>query len=192
MRRAGRADDAGQLMMLAGIVITISFILTALTLAQVSSLEKQAAADAPSPIAAEWRFLHERLGSNLETAVSAETTNATFRDTVLPTVIATFRNIEAEKGYDAVIRLADAPTFMTNETNLTDPLAATNYKAWTDDGSLNVTWGYDGTPDGLLWQKPCNDPAGPSTGCLGAVYLFVRLTDGNAALEEYVLFPLNH
>lgn len=178
-------------MMLAGIVITISFILTALTLAQVSSLEKQAASDGPSPIVSEWRFLHERLASNFRTAVSAETTNQTFNETVLPTVIATFRNIEAEKGYDTIIRLAGGPTYTPSERNLTDPLDPTRYGATTDDGSVTFSHAIDGVDDGRLWQTPCPDASGPSSGCLGGVYIYVRLTDGTAMLEETMLFPLN-
>lgn len=191
MRRSLRESDGGQLMMLAGIVITISFILTALTLSQVSALEKQAAADGPSPIITEWRFLHERLASNFQTAVGPETTNATFNDTVLPTVIATFRNIEAEKGYDTVIRLAGGAAFDRGERHLVDPLAPTKYKATTDDGSVTFTHAIDGKDDGILWQTPCPDPTGPAGGCLGGIYVYVRLTDGAATLEETMLFPLN-
>lgn len=184
-----RPDDGGQLMMLAGIVITISFILTSLTLAQVSSLEREAAAQGSSPIVTEWRFLHDRLRTNFQTAVSVETTISTFENTTFPTIVATFRNIEAEKGYDMVLRMAGGSNFTSREhQNLT---SGASYNAWTDDGSYQFTQAKDDDDDGILWRTPCLDTSAPAYGCIQGVYVFVRLSDGAVTMEEHMLFVVN-
>jgi len=194
------ADDSGQLMMLAGIVLTISFILTALTLSQVASLEREAAAQAPLPVINEWRFLHERLASNLNTAVGPETTIDSFQTIVLPTVQATFRSVESEKGYDLIIRLADDETYAVagNEADLIDVVTG-RYDAWSWSGKTHFTHlatdEIDEDPDhndGILWQDDtCPEPAAPAAGCIGGVYLHVRLTDGTVTLSESILFATN-
>lgn len=187
-------------MMLAGIVLTISFILTALTLSQVASLEREAAAQGPLPIVAEWRFLHDRLGSNLKTAIAPETTNNTLKTIVLPTVQATFRSVESEKGYDLTLRLAGGAAYATagNEEDLIDTTPTPDvYKAWTWDGGVQFTDPIDvAAPasereDGIIWQKPCPDPSGPAAGCISGVYVHVQLTDGTSTLSESILFAAN-
>lgn len=191
---ARRDRDSGQLMILAGVILTLGFIVTSLTLAQVSELERQAAAEKPSPLVAEWRFLHERLATNLEVAISEETANDTFTDTVFPRVVATFRNVEEEKGYDLVIRLAGS-SFTTSEADLLTPadeVASSLYspKAVTPGGTVVTTTGYDMGNDGILWEKPC--PAdGGATGCIVGVYVFVRLANPDASMEETILFAVN-
>jgi hypothetical protein len=192
MRRVGTRDD-GQLLMLAGIVLTISFILTALTLSQVSALERAAAADEPSPLVAEWRFLHERLATNLRTAINPETDNLTFTSEILPTIAATFRSVEAEKGYDLIVRAAGGPAYAGNgnEASLT---SGANYAATTYDGEVTFTHPYStaaALEDGIIWQKPCADNSGPIAGCIGGIYLFVRLSDGETSLEESILYAVN-
>lgn len=198
MRRGGalRRDENGQLMMLAGIVLTISFILTALTLAQVTALERQAAAEGPDAIVGEWRFLHERLGSNLRTGVGPETTILAFTTTVHPTIAATFRALAAEKGYDLVVRLAGGPEYLYTGNEETTLLSGANYagdpKATTYDGAVTFTHVAPApTNDGIIWQDPCPDPAGPVGGCIAGVYVYLRLSDGTTSLEESVLFATN-
>lgn len=197
LRVGVRGEDSGQLMMLAGIVLTISFIMTALTLSQVSQLEREAAAQISSPIIGEWRFLHERLGANLRTAVGPDTTRAAFEDSVLPTVQATFRSVMSEKGYDLTIRLAGDPMFAPwgNEAQLLNP-AGTHYDEWTWDGRTHfvhpVAEDPVGTTDGILWQDAsCPDASAPAAGCIGGAYLYVRLTDGVSTIEESMLFDTN-
>lgn len=195
MRREMRDD--GQLMMLAGIVLTISFILTALTLSQVSALEREAAAETRSPVTTEWRFLHERLGSNLKTAIGPETTIESFKTTILPTVQATFRSVESEKGYDLTIRQAGGALYAApgNEAQLCGPAPAVcvvggNYNAWTWDGRVRFTHVVSGdVEDGILWQSPCPDTS--VAACIGGVYVHIRMTDGVATMDESVLFATN-
>jgi hypothetical protein len=191
-----RKGDDAQLLMLAGIVLTISFILTALTLSQVAALEKEAAQDAPSPIIGEWRFLHERLASNLRTAVTPETTTGSFESSVLPTLGATFRALAAEKGYDFVLRAAGDGRFAGtgNEASLFNA-AGTHYANWTYDGAVHFTHAIALDPDhddGVVWEDPCPDASGPAAGCISGVYLFMRLADGSTSIEESVLFEVNH
>lgn len=187
-RRAG--DDSGQLMMLAGIVLTISFILTSLTLSQVSSLERAAASEDSSPLLGEWRFLHDRLASNLETATSAETTLQSFKETIMPSVAATFRAVEAEKGYDLTIRLAGGADHAAtgNEASL---LTGNSYANWSYDGSTHFTHAQDAdTADGVIMQAPCPENGAPA-GCISGVYLYVRLADPRSAISETILFAVN-
>ena len=181
--------DEGQLMLLSGIIVTISFILTSLTLAQVSSLERAATTEHPVNFAEEWRFIHDRLGANLEVAVSPETTNSTLLTTTFPTITATFRNIEAEKGFDTVIRLASADLLVNKtETDLLNA-AATSYSAWDAAGTEQFTQAYDGSNDGILWMSSCT--GGTPTGCIGGLLVFVRLSDGINTMEEVLLVPVN-
>ena len=179
-------------MLLAGIVITIAFLLTSLTLSQVSSLERQAAAEKSTPLAAEWRFLHERLATNLESAVTPDLPLSTFKSATFPTVAATFRNIEAEKGYDATIRLAsDAALYAKGELTITtaDGAGVRSYSAWSSDGEYNFTAVYDGTEDGVLWHASC--PDGSGVACIAGVLVFMEMTDGTSTMSEVVLFSVN-
>lgn len=176
-------------MLLAGIVVTISFILTSLTLAQVSSLERQATKERTISIAEEWRFLHDRLGTNLEVAVAPESTNATFNATTIPTITATFRNIEAEKGFDTVIRLAGS-NILANRTETT-LVTAGNYAATDVLGTTAFTWPWDGVNDGILWTQPCEEPTAPAAGCIAGVLLYVHVSDGVNTIEEVMLFAVN-
>lgn len=189
-RRARFAErDEGQLMLLAGIVITISFILTSLTLAQVTSLERQAAQEDRLDLSDEWRFLHDRLGANLRVAVRPETTPDVFVNSTFPTVAATFRNIETEKGFDTVIRLANA-TSGFNKTE-EDLVVGGHYAAWDIDGLLHFNWAYNGTDDGVVWTTACEAPEAPLAGCIQGVLVYVHMTDGQNAMEEVILFAVN-
>lgn len=193
IRRSLRPRDDGQLMLLSGIVITIAFIMTSLTLSQVASLERTAAAEHRVSIAEEWRFLHQRLATNFDVAITPDTTNSTVENVIAPTIIATFRSIEAEKGYDTVIRLAAAGSSVNlTESQLRDPpWTGANYNAWDVAGTHHFTEVWDTRDDGLLWENDCADPTGPSTGCIGGVLVFVHLTDGSTTIEEVLLFRVN-
>lgn len=175
-------------MILAGIILTLGFIITSLTLAQVSTLEREAAADRPSPLIQEWRFLHERLATNLNVSISEETSIATFKDSTLQRISATFRNVQAEKGYDTVIRLAN-DTFAKSEHS--ELVVGGNYDAYTMAGTLVSTSPQDTDDDGLIWNDPC-PISGPPSGCIVGVYLYIKLSDGSASVEETVLFRVNY
>lgn len=180
-------------MLLSGIMITIAFIMTAMTVSQVASLEREAASKQASSLTTEWRFIHERLASNLNTAVTLETTNETFELVTFPSIVETFRSVEAEKGYDIVIRLA-ASTLAVNKTEASLVSGAT-YVAdlasvdgkYTDFGGRPA----DGEADGLLHYAPCPDATGPPSGCLGGVLVAVHLSDGSATINEVMLIGVN-
>lgn len=186
-----RRDDSGQLMLLSGVVVTIAFILTSLTLAQVSSLERQAATDRAPGLAEEWRFLHAKLGSALRAAIASDTSNDTFVDSSWPAIVATYRNIEAEQGLDLVLRIAGESTL----ANLSEVriLAAngTHYDVVDIEGERDFDFAWDGVDDGLLWQKPCPDTTGPSAGCISGVLVYAYLTDGVSTMEEILLVAVN-
>jgi hypothetical protein len=183
-----RRDD-GNLMLLAGIIVTIAFILTALTLAQVSSLEREAAVERPSTISTEWRFLQDRIGANLNTSVPPLELNDTIANITFPAITATFRAAEAEKGYDVTMRLANA-TSAVNKTEASLVVAG-SYDAWTVDGTLHFTQAADDKNDGILWKKPCPDETGSPNGCIAGLLVYLRVTDGISAMEEVLLYGVN-
>lgn len=191
-------DDAGQLMLVSGIVITLAFLLTALTLSQVSGIERQAAADKPTSLASEWRFLHDRLQTNLQTAVSPETSNDTFLNTTWPSVAATFRAIEAEKGYDLVLRIAGNNTGGVGNFNLTENSTGVSsggvfqtYAVVSWDGTMTYNWASDTLDDGLLWRSSCLDTSSGAGGCIQGVFVSVHLADATTNLDEVVIFAVN-
>lgn len=179
-------DDRGNLMLLSGIVLTIAFVLTALTLSQVSSIERAAAADQTSPVVGEWRFVHERLATNLRTAVDPDTKIDGFNNTTMPAISAAFRTIEAGKGFDTSLRIAFGA-----ERQLLN-LAGTHYSVVSDDGRIAFTSAVDANlDDGVIWQTPCPDPTGPIGGCLGGVIVDVYLSDGVSSVTERMVFGVN-
>lgn len=187
MRRLG--DDSGNLMLLAGIVVTIAFVTTALTLSQVSSLERQAVTEATTSLAAEWRFIRDRISSSVESSVVADTGNQTFLTDTLPSIVATYRSVEAEKGFDIVVRVADSLTlYNKTEESL---VSGASYNAWSFDG-YPIDWVKDpDVRDGLLWQAPCDNPDAPVTGCLSGVVLSIQITNGESSLHEVVVVATN-
>lgn len=193
--RGLRRDEGGQLMLLAGIVITIAFLLTSLTLSQVASLERQAAAEKPTSLSAEWRFLHDRLQANFESAVPADLSLTTFKSTTFPTISATFRNIQAEKGYDVVIRLADSPlAYNKTEADLLDGLT---YDAWSYDGQFYfdqtldpLRLGVNPPTDGVVYYDECPDETYVG-GCIVGILVFIHITDATSSMSEVVLFSVN-
>lgn len=187
--RRGARDDGGQLMLLAGIVVTLAFMLTALTLSQMSALERQAASDPPADLPREWRFIHERVAVSLQTAVTPAVTNETFGNVTFPSIAATFRNVEVEKGYDSVMRLANH-TFDESEADLKSTTGDT-YDAWSADGRVWFQQTWDGSDDGFIFETPCPDAMAPSGGCIVGVYVFIQLSDGVNTMQETVLFPVD-
>lgn len=175
-------------MLLAGIVVTIAFLLTSLTLSQVSSLERQAAAEKPHSLATEWRFLHERLAANLESAITPDLSVASFNNTTFPIIASTFRNIEAEKGYDTVLRLAGK----ADQYNMSEALLARtgSYDAWSVDGAHRVAGPSDGNHDGIVWYATCPDTSYVG-GCIAGVVVYVHLSDTTSTMTEVMLFAVN-
>lgn len=185
-------------MLVAGIVITLAFLLTALTLSQVGGIERQAASDKPTSLAAEWRFLHDRLQTNLATAVAPDTSNDTFINTTWPAVAATFRNIEAEKGYDLVLRLAGNNTGGVGLFNLTENMTGNstgagfqNYNATSFDGTVYFGFASDHVDDGVIWSPTCLDTSSGGGWCMQGVLVSMHLADASSSIDEVVLFAVN-
>jgi hypothetical protein len=179
-------------MLLAGIVITIAFIMTAMTLAQVSSLEREAATqETAGGISLEWRFIRDRLSSNLNAAATNDMSDSTFVDYTFPSIAETFRSVESEKGYDIVLRLAGASVAVNKTEASIMPVGAS--PLWSADGKSSIPAGtaYDLTNDGLIHYAPCPDPAAGGASCVGAVLVVVHLTDGRSTLEEVMLVGTN-
>ncbi|MHB8603872.1 MAG: hypothetical protein ACYDCK_01350 [Thermoplasmatota archaeon] len=106
--RAAHDDDRGQLMMLAGIILILAFIVTALTLSQISDLEKQASQEQSSPLLNEYRAVRDKIGSTLADATGTGTDNGTFKST-FKSIVAGLKGVEQAKGYDVVAFLAGSP-----------------------------------------------------------------------------------
>ena len=187
--RGLRRDDDGQLMLVAGIVVTIAFLMTALTLSQVASLEREAAAEKPLPISDEWRFLHDRLSANLQTAVTDDMSKDTFKNVTFPAIAATFRDVEAEKGYDAVFRLAGSGVTSKSESDLVTA-GTYNAKAWTTAG-VQIPGATDGVNDGILMTMTGSCPNGAAVNCIQGVYVFMHLSDGVASMDEVMLVAVD-
>lgn len=176
-------------MLLAGIVVTIAFVTTALTLSQVSTLERQAATEAASSLASEWRFIRDRLAANLNTSITVELKNDTFNETTLPAIATTFRVAEAEKGFDVVIRRATT-TALYGKSEATF-VSGPNYNAKPLAGqTLTHTIDADQT-DGILWKTSCDDGTAPAIGCIQAVVIFVQISDGVSTLKEILVVRVN-
>lgn len=103
----GADGEGGQLLLLAGIILVLAFVTTALTLGQVAEIEKQATNDQQSPILAEYRFIREKAGSTMRDAVTGSTDNATFIAT-FESMAETFKRMAQEKGYDLLVYRAEA------------------------------------------------------------------------------------
>lgn len=183
--------DDGNLMLLAGIVVTIAFVTTALTLSQVATLERQAVTEATSSLAAEWRFIRDRLAASVNASIAPDMRNDTFLQVTLPAIVATYRGVEAEKGYDVVIRPATSITlYNKTEASLLNG-AGTSYDAYTFDGK-RIAWDKDpDTGDGLLWRAPCQDPGGAATGCISAVVLSLHMSNDESTLHEVLVVATN-
>jgi hypothetical protein len=200
-RRRIASDDDGNLMLLAGILITIAFILTALTLAQVASLERAAAAEPTSSIATEWRFLHDRIPNNVNVSIASDTRNDTFLNVTFPAIAETFRSVEASKGYDVELRLGgNGTSVFANERSFTTGLqGAFKDPTYSVDGRVNygklqmapyngAALPWDNVGDGLIWGA-C--PDGTSGGCAIGVVVYVHLSDGASTIEETMVVPAN-
>lgn len=193
LRRRRAMRDDGNLMLLAGIVVTIAFVTTALTLSQVATLERQAVTEATSSLAAEWRFIRDRLAASVNASITPDMRNETFLQVTLPAIVATYRGVEAEKGYDVVIRPATSLTLYnkTEASLLSPPVTGASYDAFTFDGK-RVAWDKDpDAGDGLLWRAPCLDPGGPATGCISAVVLSLHMSDDESTLHEVLVVATN-
>lgn len=193
MPRRMRDDERGNLMLLAGIVVTIAFVTTALTLSQVAALERQAVSDATTSLASEWRFIRARLGASVNASITGDMKNETFLTTTLPSLVATYRGVEAEKGFDVVIRPAGVLTSYnkTEQSLLSPPVTGATYDAYAYDGT-RINWAADpNTADGLLWRAPCLDSSGPATGCISAVVLSLQMSDGVSSLGEVLVIATN-
>lgn len=180
-------------MLLAGIILTIAFVTTALTLSQVTALEREAASDPSPEIAGEWRFIRDRLATNLEISVTPEMTASTLTATTIPGVASTFRTVAAEKGYDFVLRLASDPAYYPkSERDLLDPPGSgPNYNALPVKGARLTHVRDASQTDGILWSAAgqCADTS-VST-CIQAVLVYVKMSDGTSSMEETLLYRVN-
>jgi len=187
-----RRDDRGQMLLLAGFVLVLAFVVTALTLSQVADLEKRATEDAGGALVSEYRFMHDRVGGTLQGAVGLSTDNDTLRD-IFASVVATFKNIEHEKGYDVSIVLAGDDAGVSRDEDFFVDLATGRFKAGTEswDGATDYSnVRYDLVNDGILWTKAgrCSTVA---NGCVSGVVVRIFLSDGVSTMDESVVYAVN-
>lgn len=185
-------DDSGNLLLLAGIVITIAFVSTALTLSEVASLERQASTESSTSLAAEWRFIRDRLDANLNTSIAVDTEASTYTSVILPSIASAFRTVESEKGFDLVIRPATTTALYgaSEASMLNPPNTGVIYGATPYKGSAFTFAKDSDQTDGIIWHSPCDDPSIVGA-CIQGVVVYVKLSDGTAALNEVILYRVN-
>jgi hypothetical protein len=184
-----RGDDGGQMLLLAGFILVLAFVVTALTLTEVADLEKRVAESPGVQLTSEFRFVREKVGTTLAGALGVASDNTTFDNTFL-SMQSTFKNVEHEKGLDVAITLAGANANAPSpESSFVAAGAYDELRSWDNaieyDGAR-----YDGTDDGILWTKKgrCSTTA---TGCVSGAVIHIFLTDGVTTIRETVVYAIN-
>lgn len=189
-----RQDDGGQLLLLAGIVLVMAFVVTAFTLGQVADVEKEASKEQDQSFLTEYRFVHSKLPSIVSGNTGRTTDNVSF-NTTFATTIQSFRNGLASKGYDASIFVAGNASAAEKAecTWMSNPLTACagSSGAWRSvvpsggTQPFDARLPYDGKSDGLVWM------CGQANGALVGVVVQVYLSDGRHSVAETLVVALN-
>lgn len=186
--RAGRGGpgDGGQLLLLAGIILVLMFVVTSITLSEMSSIETDVAREHRAPIADEYDFVETRLNETMNSIVSESTTNSSF-NTTLDSLVGSFEGVQNSKGYDLVVELGGAttPAPKTEDPHFID---GGQYANVSFDGRRDFTGhNYDGVNDGILWYEEADDDEGHIKGFVAYIYL----ADEASRIEGTVLFAVN-
>lgn len=185
-RNEGR--DRAQLLLLAGFILVIMFVLTSLTLSKIASIEADVARDHRAPVVDEFDFIRSRTNSTMNTLVDSDTSNSSFNDS-FSSLRSSFQDVENGKGYDLVLELAGSTT----------PAPKTEEGIYVDGSDLyqNVSFdglrdfdgeSYDGVNDGILWYQG----AGDSSAHIKGFAAFIHLSDHESRIEATVLFSVNN
>lgn len=178
-RRSTRRDDSGQLMMLAGVILTSAFVTLALLPMEISDLERTAASELQrAPWVDDWREIRLRLVVELPRGASYARTADDFQDRTLPKIFDTYKEVLASRALHGTLVIdADA------ETAAHDAFA---YDAWTVTGQ-HLEIPYDGTDDGLIWDASCQPPEDGTAGCFIGVLLRIEAGDETMNIAETIL-----
>lgn len=187
-RNRSRGRDGGQLLLLAGFILVIMFVVTSLTLSKISSIEADVARDHQAPILDEFDFVRSRTNETMNSLVDTDTSNASFNDS-LSSLRSSFQDVENAKGYDLVLELAGSTTSApaTEEELYVD--GSDEYQNVSFDGARDFDGEpYDGADDGILWYQEAGDSSGHIKG-FGA---YIYLADHESRVESTVLFAVNN
>lgn len=182
-RRAGRdrgTDDRAQLLLLAGFILVMMFLVTSITLSKIASIEAEVARDQRAPIGDEFDFVRSRTNSTMNSLVDTSTSNASFNDT-LDSLRSSFSDVETSKGYDLVLELAGATTPAPRKEAGPFAGAGTYENASYDGVRAFCDEAYDGVNDGIFWYD----------GHVKGFAAYVYLADHKSSIESTVIFAVN-
>lgn len=188
-RRAGRdrgSSDGGQLLLLAGFVLVMMFLVASLTLSKISSLEGDVAKAQKAPIVDEFDFVRSRTNDTMNSLVTTGMSNESFNET-LDTLRSSFSDVENTKGYDLVLELGGNTT-PAPKTEAPHFIDGGTYANTSFDGVRNFSGhGWDGVSDGIFWYEESGDSSGHIKGFAAYIYL----ADQRSRMEATVLFAVN-
>lgn len=151
-------------MIVSGILLVLAFAVTALTLSQISDLEKRVASEASTPILSEYRFLREKLGSTLKDSVTRQTTPTEFKS-IFASAQSELKALAHQAGYDLLL-----------------------YRAEPSRGLDKTEWSFTdlGRPDRYTGVPPAgyDDPETDSPANVAAADYFLRAYDNSFNWEQ--------
>lgn len=205
-RRAASRDE-GQMLILAGAVLVLSFLLAALSVTELSAQEIALEQDPEGKLATTFHETRDELTQALQGLVLPQTTNGTLYG-YFASQKAEFEERGRAHGLYVVLGMGNE-TQITNGDHLETVATQSEKRHMTsggaastcnDDSDLYTVWAYDGSrnynavkwdcgDDGILWDDilPRDDGAGEIRGI--AVYLV--MASETARIEENFVIALN-
>jgi photosystem II stability/assembly factor-like uncharacterized protein len=184
MARRGRSGegppDKGQLLLLAGFILIMMFVVTSLTLSKISNIEADVAGEHQAPVTDEFDFIRSRLNETMNSLVDTGTTNSSFNET-FSSLRGSFSDVENSKGYDLVLELAGSTTPAPQKESgpFVDP---DGYQNVSFDGERDlVCKPYDGVNDGIIHAE----------GFIQGFVAYIYLADNYQRVESTTLFAVN-
>lgn len=178
--RRGSASDGGQLLLLAGFVLVMMFVVTSITLSEISSIEAGVSRSQSAPVLDEFSFIRAQTNETMRSLVTSDTTNSSFNDT-FDGVEDSFAAVENSKGYDLVMALGGGSTIAPS-TEAEDFAGGGHYDHVSFDGVRAFCEAdYDGVNDGIIWF---DDE-------IKGFVAYIYLSDHESQMESTVLFATN-
>ena len=180
-RGLGPGTSEGQLLILAGIILTLAFLLTAITISEIEAEKANVVRDTQDSLRDEFSYLRREFGSTLNASLPAGATDATFRATFNDTK-ATYATLESSRGFEFHASLAGNDTIApkTEWANFTRA-SNTLYRATSHEGAKSFdSFAYDGASDGIIHGDG---------GIQGAI-VYLLLADASASYGEVLVYDV--